>query len=119
MVNGELPLLQAQGIPTSNSDLVIQVRCPAGLSVLTAEDALTLMQNIQNELRKHDYVSKSLREWKRKFDEMLASMTEEELDASLSYTYDDDGVHVCIDNEDVCIGWPDGEDDSSLKFFQN
>lgn len=81
MVNGELPLLQAQGIPTSNSDLVIQVRRPAGLSVLTAEDALALMQNIQNELRKHEYVSKSLREFKRKFDEMLASLTDEELQA--------------------------------------
>lgn len=30
--------------------------------------------------------------------------------ASLSYTTDDDGIHVRIGNEDVCIGWPDGSD---------
>jgi hypothetical protein len=27
--------------------------------------------------------------------------------AGLGYTYEDDGVHVTIGNEDVNIGWPD------------
>jgi len=29
-----------------------------------------------------------------------------EYSAELLYTNDDDGIHVIIDNEDVCIGFP-------------
>lgn len=32
----------------------------------------------------------------------------EKYHARLGYTTDDDGVHVGIEDEDVCIGWPDG-----------
>lgn len=84
MVNGELPLLQAQGIPTLDSNLVIQVRCPAGLSVLTADDAYELIQNIKRELVKYNHESKHLREFKRDLDQVLENTTDEELKAFFS-----------------------------------
>lgn len=44
-VDNNLGLLDAQGIAG-----VIEVRCPAGLSVMTLADAYTLMTNIKREL---------------------------------------------------------------------
>lgn len=49
-INGELPLLEVQGVWTPEWDYVIQMRCPSGLSVLSSKDAKTFMANLKREI---------------------------------------------------------------------
>ena len=78
-VNGELPLLGAQAISAQNGNVVVQVRCPAGLSMLTGDDALKLSENIRSQLNYVGFESSRLKAFKAEFDRQPESMTDEEL----------------------------------------
>lgn len=78
-VNGELPLLGAQAIATSSGNVVVQVRCPAGLSMLTGDDALQLAENIRRQLDSVNFESSRLKAWKAELETTLESMSDEEL----------------------------------------
>ena len=51
LVNGNLPLLAAHAI----SEGVVEIRCPAGLSVLKFEDAYKFASDIIKELASMNY----------------------------------------------------------------
>jgi hypothetical protein len=74
--NGELPCLQARVISAENNNVLIQVRCPSGLSTLTGDDALKLADNIKHQLTQVGFESASVRAFKEEFDRISASMTD-------------------------------------------
>jgi len=82
-VNGELPLLGAQAISTSSGNVVVQLRCPAGLSMLTGDDALRLAENIRNQLNSVGFESFRVKEWKAALAAELRNKTDEELQKEL------------------------------------
>jgi hypothetical protein len=79
--NGELPCLQARVISAENNNVLIQVRCPSGLSMLTGDDALELADNIKHQLTQVGFESASVRAFKEEFERILASKTDKELQA--------------------------------------
>lgn len=78
-INGDLPLLEAQAISGSDGNVVVQVRCPAGLSMLIGDDALKLAENIRHQLNLIGFESAWLKSFKAEFDKIMQSMTDEEL----------------------------------------
>lgn len=53
-VNGELPILTSQAVKTDHG-IVVQTRCPSGLSVLSSSDAYTFAMGILKELDRLGY----------------------------------------------------------------
>lgn len=53
-VNGDLVILASQAIKTDHG-IVVQTRCPSGLSVLSASDAYHFANNILKELDRMGY----------------------------------------------------------------
>ena len=73
-------MLDVSVTPTEEG-LTVQAQCPSGLSFFSADDAYDFANRILNELLRHNYESRSLRESKKRFDEILANTTDEELEA--------------------------------------
>jgi len=83
-VDDNLPLLAAQAVAG-----VIQVRCPVGLSIMSADDAYLLMSNIKGQLVAMDYNFPQL--FKERLDELLSTMSDEELSIEFDpWTREDD-----------------------------
>ena len=92
-VNGDLPLLGVQGISTAGG-LIVQVRCPSGLSVLSADDAQDFANSILRELSRLGHESKWLRHFKKQLDDAIANTTDEELKSYFGPMYEEIGHSI-------------------------